>query len=168
MVRLLRGLLHLQLRLGDFFLGVVAGLGGLLRHIRLSLRLNLLHTRLGLELRLLLLSLGIKLGLLEVYLALQQGTIDGAENPLSSGTDQKWPEVVKFVTLTKHQATGQSFQVNERWYQGLTPDLRKVVEESCLESSEFLAGLMVEHDVGVSKTQTYEVKKVDSDYFLEE
>jgi tripartite ATP-independent transporter DctP family solute receptor len=83
---------------------------------------------------------------LEVYLALQQGTIDGAENPLSSGTDQKWPEVVKFVTLTKHQGTGQSFQVNERWYQGLAPDLRKVVEESCLEGSEMLNGLMIERD----------------------
>jgi tripartite ATP-independent transporter DctP family solute receptor len=83
---------------------------------------------------------------LEVYLALQQGTIDGAENPLSSGTDQKWPEVVKFVALTKHQATGQSFQVNERWYQGLSPDLRKVIDESCLESSEYLGKLMVERD----------------------
>ena len=65
---------------------------------------------------------------LEVYLALQQGTIDGAENPLSSGTDQKWPEVVKFVALTRHQATGQSFQVNERWYQGSSPDLRKAID----------------------------------------
>jgi tripartite ATP-independent transporter DctP family solute receptor len=83
---------------------------------------------------------------LEVYLALQQGTIDGAENPLSSGTDQKWPEVAKFVALTHHQATGQSFQVNERWYQGLSSDLRKVIDESCLEASEFLAGLMVERD----------------------
>jgi TRAP-type C4-dicarboxylate transport system substrate-binding protein len=81
---------------------------------------------------------------LEAYLALQQGTIDGAENPLSSGTDRKWPEVAKFVALTHHQATGQSFQVNERWYQGLSPDLRKLVDESCLEASEFLAGLMVE------------------------
>jgi TRAP-type transport system periplasmic protein len=83
---------------------------------------------------------------LEVYLALQQGTIDGAENPLSSGTDQKWPEVVKFVALTKHQATGQSFQVNERWYQGLSVDLRKVIDESCLEASEHLGKLMVERD----------------------
>lgn len=83
---------------------------------------------------------------LEVYLALQQGTIDGAENPLSSGTDQKWPEVVKFVALTRHQATGQSFQVNERWYQGLSPDLRKAIDESCLEASEYLGVLMVERD----------------------
>ncbi|MCX5736747.1 MAG: TRAP transporter substrate-binding protein [candidate division NC10 bacterium] len=83
---------------------------------------------------------------LEVYLALQQGTIDGAENPLSSGTDQKWPEVVKFVALTRHQATGQSFQVNERWYQGLSPDLRKAIDESCLEASEYLGTLMVERD----------------------
>jgi tripartite ATP-independent transporter DctP family solute receptor len=83
---------------------------------------------------------------LEVYLALQQGTIDGAENPLSSGTDQKWPEVVKFVALTRHQATGQSFQVNERWYQGLSPDVRKAIDESCLEASEYLGVLMVERD----------------------
>jgi tripartite ATP-independent transporter DctP family solute receptor len=83
---------------------------------------------------------------LEVYLALQQGTIDGAENPLSSGTDQKWPEVAKFVALTRHQATGQSFQVNERWYQGLAPDLRTAIDESCLESSEYLGKLMVERD----------------------
>jgi TRAP-type transport system periplasmic protein len=83
---------------------------------------------------------------LEVYLALQQGTIDGAENPLSSGTDQKWPEVVKFVALTKHQATGQSFQVNERWYQGLPAELRKAIDESCLEASEHLGNLMVERD----------------------
>jgi tripartite ATP-independent transporter DctP family solute receptor len=83
---------------------------------------------------------------LEVYLALQQGTIDGAENPLSSGTDQKWPEVAKFVALTRHQATGQSFQVNERWYQGLSPDYRKAIDESCLESSEYLGKLMVERD----------------------
>lgn len=83
---------------------------------------------------------------LEVYLALQQGTIDGAENPLSSGTDQKWPEVVKFVALTRHQATGQSFQVNERWYQGLSSDARKAIDESCLEASEYLGMLMVERD----------------------
>ncbi len=83
---------------------------------------------------------------LEVYLALQQGTIDGAENPLSSGTDQKWPEVAKFVALTRHQATGQSFQVNERWYQGLTPDLRKVIDDACLEASEHLGTLLVERD----------------------
>jgi len=105
---------------------------------------------------------------LEVYLALQQGTIDGAENPLSSGTDQKWPEAVKFVTMTLHQATGQSFQVNEAWYQSLTPDLRKVVEESCLESSEFLAGLMVERDarfVNVLKQMGVTIINLDLDPF---
>ena len=89
---------------------------------------------------------------LEVYLALQQGTIDGAENPLSSGTDQKWPEVAKFVALTRHQLTGQSFQVNERWYQGLTPDLQKVIDEVCLESSEYLGKLMVERDAKFEST----------------
>ena len=89
---------------------------------------------------------------LEVYLALQQGTIDGAENPLSSGTDQKWPEVAKFVALTRHQATGQSYQVNERWYQSLAADLRKVIDESCIESADFLAVQMVERDAKFEAT----------------
>jgi restriction system protein len=31
-----------------------------------------------------------------------------------------------------------------------------------------LAQLMIEHNVGVSTVNTYEVKKVDSDYFSEE
>lgn len=103
---------------------------------------------------------------LEVYLALQQGTIDGAENPLSSGTDQKWPEVAKFVALTRHQATGQSFQINERWYQGLAPELRKAVDESCLESSEYLGKLMVERDArfeGVLKQAGVTISPMDMD-----
>jgi TRAP-type C4-dicarboxylate transport system substrate-binding protein len=54
--------------------------------------------------------------------------------------------VVKFVALTRHQATGQSFQVNERWYQGLSSDVRKAIDESCLEASEYLGMLMVERD----------------------
>ncbi len=31
-----------------------------------------------------------------------------------------------------------------------------------------LAQLMIEHDVGVSTVKTYEVKRVDSDYFIED
>ena len=30
-----------------------------------------------------------------------------------------------------------------------------------------LAQLMIDHDVGVSTTKTYEIKRVDSDYFAE-
>ena len=31
-----------------------------------------------------------------------------------------------------------------------------------------LAERMIEHDVGVSSARTYEVKRIDTDYFLEE
>ncbi|RKU11916.1 hypothetical protein C6501_11925 [Candidatus Poribacteria bacterium] len=31
-----------------------------------------------------------------------------------------------------------------------------------------LAKLMIEHNIGVSTTKTYEIKRVDSDYFTEE
>jgi restriction system protein len=37
-----------------------------------------------------------------------------------------------------------------------------------LIDGEELAELMIDHDVGVSRETSYEVKKIDSDYFSEE
>ena len=37
-----------------------------------------------------------------------------------------------------------------------------------MSHSERLAELMVEYDVGVGPVATYEIKKIDSDYFIEE
>lgn len=31
-----------------------------------------------------------------------------------------------------------------------------------------LADLMIDYDVGVSRSVTYEIKRIDSDYFIEE
>ena len=37
-----------------------------------------------------------------------------------------------------------------------------------LIDGEELAKLMIENDIGVTKAETYDIKKVDSDYFVEE
>ena len=45
--------------------------------------------------------------------------------------------------------------------------LRREVPRDLSLSMESLAQLMIDHNVGVSTTKTYEIKRVDSDYFAE-
>jgi restriction system protein len=42
--------------------------------------------------------------------------------------------------------------------------VRKIEKRIILIDGEQLAGLMIEHDVGVKVVRTYKVKKIDSDY----
>jgi hypothetical protein len=42
-----------------------------------------------------------------------------------------------------------------------------VTKGSCKKARAKLADLMIEHDVGVSKVGSYEVKKIDLDFFTE-
>jgi restriction system protein len=44
----------------------------------------------------------------------------------------------------------------------------RIESKIVLIDGQELARLMVDHGVGVSTIQTYDVKKVDSDYFVEE
>lgn len=37
-----------------------------------------------------------------------------------------------------------------------------------LMEGEQLAQLMMDYDIGVTKIDTYEIKRIDSDYFIEE
>jgi len=55
---------------------------------------------------------------------------------------------------------------------GFSPEARayaeKIEKRIVLIDGERLAALMFEHGVGVSRVVTYEVKRVDTDYFTEE
>mgnify|MGYP001482926794 CR=1 FL=1 len=54
----------------------------------------------------------------------------------------------------------------------LTAPLNRILLTENLTQSvidgEALAQLMIDHNVGVSTIATYELKKIDSDYFMEE
>ena len=79
------------------------------------------------------------------------------------------PEVQKFAgALQGQQAhkgvfiTTSAFSKEAKEYAGKIPT--KVV----LVDGELLAQLMIEHGVGTATIKTYEIKQVDSDYFLED
>jgi len=45
---------------------------------------------------------------------------------------------------------------------------KKIPQKIILVDGDRLAGLMIEHNIGVATTHAYEVKHVDSDYFEQE
>jgi tripartite ATP-independent transporter DctP family solute receptor len=64
----------------------------------------------------------------EIYLALQTGTIDGLENPLPDAMASKFYEVAQQVVLTGHLIASNFVTVAGKFWEGLSPELKKAVE----------------------------------------
>ncbi|MHB1160300.1 MAG: TRAP transporter substrate-binding protein [Chloroflexota bacterium] len=70
----------------------------------------------------------------ELYSALQMGVVDGQENPLNTIWAQKYYEVQKYLTLTAHMTQVQVVTINEKFYQSLSPELRKVFDDAARDA----------------------------------
>jgi TRAP-type transport system periplasmic protein len=66
----------------------------------------------------------------EVYLAMKQGTVDAMELPVSTMVSDKFYEVTKHYSLTKHTYPPVSWYTNLRKYNALAPELRAAVDEA--------------------------------------
>jgi tripartite ATP-independent transporter DctP family solute receptor len=73
----------------------------------------------------------------EVYTALQQGVMDALENPLSSIVEQKFYEVAKEITITNHLYGAIAVVISEKFFQKLTPENQKAVQEGALEARHY-------------------------------
>ncbi|MDR2710973.1 MAG: TRAP transporter substrate-binding protein [Burkholderiales bacterium] len=73
----------------------------------------------------------------EVYQALQTGVVDGTENPPSNMYTQKMHEVQKYATVTNHGYLGYAVIVNKKFWEGLPPDIRGILEQAMKESTEY-------------------------------
>lgn len=80
------------------------------------------------------------------------------------------PEIQKFVgTLQGQQAQKGLFITTARFSSGAIQYANNLLGvKVVLVDGSALAKLMIKHSVGVSLEQTYEVKKIDSDFFAEE
>jgi TRAP-type transport system periplasmic protein len=63
----------------------------------------------------------------ELYMALKQGVVDSQENPLSYIYTPAFYEVQKYVNVTEHQRSFFSYVISEKFFQGLSPELQKVI-----------------------------------------
>ena len=70
----------------------------------------------------------------ELYTALQQRVVDGQENPIAAIVAWSLWEVQKFVSLTNHVYTPVYLLINERVYQSLAPEIRRILHEAAAEA----------------------------------
>lgn len=78
------------------------------------------------------------------------------------------PEIQKFVgALTGQRARKGVFITTSDFTREAEDYVSRIDTKVVLIDGKTLAHLMIEHDVGVSVTNSYKVKKIDSDYFME-
>lgn len=109
------------------------------------------------------------------------GGIDGIIKEDRLGLDviyvqaKKWdstvgrPEIQKFAgALQGHRARKGVFLTTASFSSDAIDFASRIDSKVILIDGPTLAKYLIDHDVGVSLSQAYEVKKIDSDYFLEE
>lgn len=79
------------------------------------------------------------------------------------------PEIQKFVgALQGQRAKKGVFITTSDFTKEALEYVRNIDNKVVLINGALLANLMIDHNVGVSLAANYEIKKIDSDYFLEE
>ncbi|SDH27319.1 tripartite ATP-independent transporter solute receptor, DctP family [Alteribacillus persepolensis] len=82
----------------------------------------------------------------ELYMALQQGTVDAQENPVANIYASKFQEVQKYLNVTGHQYIPLPTAINEDFWQSLSPDLQRIVQESAQEAAQYHRDMIVENE----------------------
>jgi TRAP-type transport system periplasmic protein len=82
----------------------------------------------------------------EVYLAMKQGTIDGMELPSFTFTSDKFQEVTKYYSLTRHSNPPIAWFMNLKKYQSLPPDIQKNIDDSMRDACQTHRRLEVEKE----------------------
>jgi TRAP-type transport system periplasmic protein len=71
----------------------------------------------------------------EVYLALQTKAVDGQENPVNLIFANKFQEVQKHMTLTRHAYTVSIVAMNLGRFRSLPPEQQKILQEAALQAA---------------------------------
>lgn len=79
------------------------------------------------------------------------------------------PEIHKFVgALQGQKAKKGVFITTGRFSEDAVKYVERIESKVKLIDGRTLSELMIDHDVGISTTNTYKIKKIDTDYFTEE
>lgn len=73
----------------------------------------------------------------EVYTALETKAIDGQENPITVIHANKFNEVQKYLTLTRHQYNPQSIIVSKKVWDTFSADEKKIVSDAAAEAIKY-------------------------------
>ncbi len=85
----------------------------------------------------------VGMGFAELYSALQMGVVDGQENPAQTIYTNKFYEVQKYLSLSGHMTQHQFLLINDKFYQGLSPELRKILDQAAIDAGEYQSKLQL-------------------------
>ncbi len=83
----------------------------------------------------------------EVYQALQTGVVDGCENTPSNYYTQKFYEVQKHITNSRHAHLQYAVIVNSKFWQGLPADIRGQLEKAMDEATDYTNSIAQKENV---------------------
>ena len=73
----------------------------------------------------------------ELFTAMQTGAVDGQENPVTTIDSAKFYEVQKYLTISHHVYSPWIVLASKAWWDKLTPDEQKVLQEAAVASRDF-------------------------------
>lgn len=82
----------------------------------------------------------------EVYVALQTGTIDGEENPYLNTYTQKFFEVAKYKTESRHMFNWDILALSKQFWDKLKPDDQKVITDVLNDGTAYYTDLVEESE----------------------
>jgi len=87
----------------------------------------------------------------EVYQALQTGVVDGCENTPSNYYTQKFHEVQKHITNSKHAHLQYAVIVNAKIWAGLPADIREPLEKAMNEATDYTNSIAQQENIDALK-----------------
>ncbi len=73
----------------------------------------------------------------ELFTALETGTVDGQENPVNTIESSKFYEVQKYLSITKHVYSPWIVLASKIWWNKLSADEKKAIQESANAARDF-------------------------------
>ncbi|WNC13789.1 TRAP transporter substrate-binding protein [Brevibacillus brevis] len=73
----------------------------------------------------------------EVFSALESRTVDGQENPLATIKSNKYNEVQKYLSVTKHVYTPFVFLVGKKFWDKLSPEEQQILRDAAAEAGKY-------------------------------
>jgi len=82
----------------------------------------------------------------EVFTALDSKTIDGQENPLPTIEIHKFNEVQPYLSMTNHVYTPFIFMASKKFWDGLSDEEKKIIQEAVIEAGKYQRKLNIEQN----------------------
>ncbi|MFM1909049.1 MAG: hypothetical protein RLZZ591_2726 [Pseudomonadota bacterium] len=91
----------------------------------------------------------VPMPLSELYTALESGAVDAQEHPVEITYSAKFYEVQKHLTMTRHAFTAMPVVLNKGKFDGLSPDLQKVLLDAAQEAKAFQRALNQKNEASI-------------------